>query len=99
MDEQTLTQQFEQDSRSEQPFIVLTLAAGLIATLGLLANTSAVVIGAMLITPWMLPLRAAAFAIFRPNPAAMASPCCTSPVISRAVEPLAEVIMAKATTG
>ncbi len=44
---------------------MLTLAAGMIATLGLLANSSAVVIGAMLIAPWMLPLRAIAFAILQ----------------------------------
>ena len=54
---------FELDARADQEFLVLTLAAGLIATLGLLANSGAVVIGAMLVAPWMLPLRAAAFAI------------------------------------
>ncbi|MFM8604360.1 MAG: DUF389 domain-containing protein [Cyanobium sp.] len=56
---------FETDARADQEFLVLTLAAGLIATLGLLANSSAVVIGAMLVAPWMLPLRAAAFAILQ----------------------------------
>ena len=56
---------FEADARADQEFLVLTLAAGLIASLGLLANSSAVVIGAMLIAPWMLPLRAAAFAILQ----------------------------------
>lgn len=65
MNEHTLTQQFEHDARCDQPFLVLTLAAGAIATLGLLANSSAVVIGAMLIAPWMLPLRAAAFGILQ----------------------------------
>lgn len=60
-----LTDQFELDARSDQAFLALTLAAGLIATLGLLANSSAVVIGAMLIAPWMLPLRAAAFGILQ----------------------------------
>ena len=35
----------------------------MIASLGLLANNSAVVIGAMVIAPWILPLRAAVFAI------------------------------------
>lgn len=44
---------------------MLTLAAGMIASLGLLANSSAVVIGAMLIAPWMLPLRATAYAILQ----------------------------------
>ena len=65
MSEQHLNEQFELDARCDQPFLVLTLAAGAIATLGLLANSSAVVIGAMLIAPWMLPLRAAAFGILQ----------------------------------
>lgn len=60
-----LSEQFELDARCDQPFLVLTLAAGAIATLGLPANSSAVVIGAMLIAPWMLPLRAAAFGILQ----------------------------------
>ncbi len=65
MSEQPLSEQFELDARFDQAFLVLTLAAGAIATLGLLANSSAVVIGAMLIAPWMLPLRAAAFGILQ----------------------------------
>ena len=60
-----LSDQFELDAHADQEFVVLTLAAGIIATLGLLANSSAVVIGAMLIAPWMLPLRATAFAILQ----------------------------------
>ena len=65
MIEQSLSDQFELDSHCDQAFIVLTIAAGMIASLGLLANSSAVVIGAMLIAPWMLPLRAAAFGILQ----------------------------------
>lgn len=65
MNHQKLLDQFEQDARADQEFVVLTLAAGTIASLGLLANSSAVVIGAMLIAPWMLPLRAIAFAILQ----------------------------------
>ena len=49
-------EQFELDAHRDQAFLALTLAAGLIAMLGLQANSSAVVIGAMLIAPWMLPL-------------------------------------------
>jgi uncharacterized hydrophobic protein (TIGR00271 family) len=60
-----LGQQLEADARLDQEFVVLTAAAALIATLGLLANSAAVVIGAMLIAPWILPLRATAFAILR----------------------------------
>lgn len=43
-------------------FIVFTISACLIATFGLISNSSAVIIGAMLIAPLMLPLRAMAFA-------------------------------------
>ena len=41
--------------------MVLTIGASLIATLGLLVNNAAVVIGAMAATPWILPLRALVF--------------------------------------
>ena len=54
---------FEREARLDEPFVVLTVAASLIATLGLLADSPAVVIGAMLIAPWILPLRSASFAI------------------------------------
>jgi uncharacterized hydrophobic protein (TIGR00271 family) len=62
-----LNRQFRADARLDQEYLVLTTASGLIATLGLLANSTAVVIGAMLIAPWILPLRATAFAILRGN--------------------------------
>ena len=54
---------FEREARLDEPFVVLTVASGLIATLGLLADSEAVVIGAMLIAPWILPLRSASFAV------------------------------------
>jgi uncharacterized hydrophobic protein (TIGR00271 family) len=44
---------------------VLTLGAAFIATLGLLANSAAVVIGAMVVAPWMPPLEAMAFEVLR----------------------------------
>lgn len=56
-----LSRQFEADAPLDGDFLVLTLAAALIASLGLLANSAAVVIGAMVIAPWILPLRAMAF--------------------------------------
>lgn len=43
-------------------FIAFTISACLIATFGLISNSTAVIIGAMLIAPLMLPLRAMAFA-------------------------------------
>jgi len=44
-------------------YIVLTVGACLIATLGLLSNSAAVIIGAMLIAPLMSPIRSVAFGI------------------------------------
>ncbi|NJM96774.1 MAG: DUF389 domain-containing protein [Phormidesmis sp. RL_2_1] len=44
-------------------YVVLILGACLIATLGLLANSAAVIIGAMLVAPLMLPIRSIAFGI------------------------------------
>jgi len=44
-------------------YIVLTIGACLIATFGLLSNSAAVIIGAMLIAPLMLPIRSVAFGI------------------------------------
>ncbi len=54
---------FGSDAALDEVFIVLSVGAGLIATLGLLANSPAVVIGAMVVAPWIMPLRAAAFAV------------------------------------
>ena len=54
---------FERDAELDEVFIVLSIGAGLIATLGLLADSPAVVIGAMVVAPWIMPLRAAAFAV------------------------------------
>ncbi|MBV5257844.1 DUF389 domain-containing protein [Synechococcus moorigangaii CMS01] len=43
-------------------FIVLTVCSCLIATFGLISNSTAVIIGAMIVAPLMLPLRGLAFA-------------------------------------
>jgi len=56
-----LTAEFEADARLDADFLVLTLSASLIASFGLLANSAGVVIGAMVIAPWILPLRSMAF--------------------------------------
>ena len=42
-------------------YIILTISSCLIATFGLISNSTAVIIGAMLVAPLMLPLRALAF--------------------------------------
>lgn len=44
-------------------YVVLTVGACVIATLGLLSNSAAVIIGAMLIAPLMLPIRSVAFGV------------------------------------
>ena len=56
-----LHQEFEHDASFNQVFVVLTVGATLIASLGLLANSPGVVIGAMVVTPWIMPLQAMAF--------------------------------------
>jgi uncharacterized hydrophobic protein (TIGR00271 family) len=64
---ETLRRDFQHDARFSTVFVVLTLGAALIATLGLLANSAAVVIGAMVVAPWILPLQAMAFEVLRGN--------------------------------
>ena len=44
-------------------YVVLTVGACVIATLGLLSNSAAVIIGAMLVAPLMSPIRTVAFGI------------------------------------
>lgn len=60
-----LRREFEHEASFSQVFVVLTVGATLIATLGLLANSPGVVIGAMVVAPWILPLQAMAFEILR----------------------------------
>ena len=60
-----LRQEFEHEASFNLVFVVLTVGATLIATLGLLANSPGVVIGAMVVAPWILPLQAMAFEILR----------------------------------
>lgn len=62
---QLLRREFDDEARCDQEFLVQSVAATLIASFGLLANSAAVVIGAMLVAPWILPLRAAAYGILR----------------------------------
>ena len=51
------------ESRPGNSFLVLTLGSCVIATFGLLSNSSAVIIGAMLIAPLMLPIRGLSYGI------------------------------------
>lgn len=56
-----------EESTPDLNYIVLILGSCVIATLGLLANSAAVIIGAMLIAPLMLPIRGLAFAALEGN--------------------------------
>jgi uncharacterized hydrophobic protein (TIGR00271 family) len=67
-----MRREFEREGAFNQVFVVLTLGATLIATLGLLADSTAVVIGAMVVAPWILPLQAMAFEILEGRPARVA---------------------------
>ncbi|MEM6838339.1 MAG: DUF389 domain-containing protein [Cyanobacteria bacterium P01_C01_bin.120] len=51
------------DAEPNSSYKVLTLGSCIIATLGLLSNSTAVIIGAMLIAPLMLPIRGLSFGI------------------------------------
>jgi uncharacterized hydrophobic protein (TIGR00271 family) len=62
---QLLQREFQADARFGLVFVVLTVGSALIASLGLLANSAAVVIGAMVVAPWILPLQAMAFQVLR----------------------------------
>lgn len=57
----SLHQQLSLDSSWNTDFILCTVSACLIATFGLLSNSAAVIIGAMIVAPLMLPLRGLAF--------------------------------------
>ena len=56
-----LRQELLEEAELGTNFLVLTFSSCIIASLGLLMNSAAVIIGAMLIAPLMLPLRALAF--------------------------------------
>ncbi len=63
-----LRRSYAGEAQLNESFIVLTVGASLIATLGLLSNNAAVVIGAMVVAPWILPLRVAVFALLSGSP-------------------------------
>ena len=54
-----LRRSYDGEARVNESFIVLTVGA----SLGLVADNNAVIIGAMVVAPWILPLRVAVFAI------------------------------------
>ena len=70
-----LHRSYDSDAELNQPFVILTLGACLIATMGLLADNAAVVIGAMVVAPWIMPLRTGVFAILIGDWPCLAEPC------------------------
>ena len=54
-----LRRSYDGEARLNESFVVLTVGA----SLGLVADNNAVIIGAMVVAPWILPLRVAVFAI------------------------------------
>ncbi len=63
----TLRQQMIEESQLTWPYLTLVVSSCLIASFGLLANSAAVIIGAMLVAPLMLPIRGAAFGMLEAN--------------------------------
>jgi uncharacterized hydrophobic protein (TIGR00271 family) len=49
------------EATPDRPYFVLIIGSCIIATFGLLTNSAAVIIGAMIVAPLMLPIRALAF--------------------------------------
>jgi len=60
---QDFTADLQRDSLFSQDYVVLTVAAALIATLGLRANSVATIIGAMIVAPLGVPLRSCALGL------------------------------------
>lgn len=58
----SLVQQLYGESQISVPYVVLIVSSCAIATFGLLSNSAAVIIGAMVIAPLMLPIRGLALA-------------------------------------
>ena len=59
---ESLRESLLEETTFDTSFLVLTISSCIIATLGLLMNSSGVIIGAMIIAPLMLPLRGLALA-------------------------------------
>jgi uncharacterized hydrophobic protein (TIGR00271 family) len=57
------------ESTIDSTYLILIVSSCVIATFGLLTNSAAVIIGAMIIAPLMLPIRGLAFGALEGNPA------------------------------
>ncbi|NEQ42182.1 MAG: TIGR00341 family protein [Leptolyngbya sp. SIOISBB] len=64
-----MTDSLLEESRPGNSFFILTVGSCIIATFGLLSDSTAVIIGAMLIAPLMLPIRGLSFGILEADEA------------------------------
>jgi uncharacterized hydrophobic protein (TIGR00271 family) len=64
---QQLQAELQAESTPDFPYFILIVSSCAIASFGLLANSAAVIIGAMIIAPLMLPIRGLAFAALEGN--------------------------------
>lgn len=60
---QQMQNELREESRADLAYLVLVVSSCIIATLGLLSNSAAVIIGAMIIAPLMMPIRGLSFAV------------------------------------
>ena len=63
--EQWILKELEEASQLHAPFFVLVATSAVIATFGLLLNSPAVIIGAMLVAPLMTPIFSLSVALIR----------------------------------
>ncbi|MEM9447339.1 MAG: DUF389 domain-containing protein [Cyanobacteria bacterium P01_E01_bin.6] len=66
-----LQQSLEAEAEIDPTYLVLIIGSCAIATFGLLSNSAAVIIGAMIIAPLMLPIRCLAFGALEGEPTAI----------------------------
>lgn len=66
-DLQSMHEGLLEESALERIYIILIVGSCVIATFGLLSNSAAVIIGAMIVAPLMLPIRAMAFGALEGN--------------------------------
>ena len=66
-----LQQSLEEEAQIDKTYLVLIVGSCAIATFGLLSNSAAVIIGAMIIAPLMLPIRCLAFGALEGEPSSI----------------------------
>lgn len=80
----TLERKILADARIDRGYLALLIVAAIVAALGLEQNSSATIIGAMVVAPLMLPIRAVGYGLLRMNGRILASSL-TSLLVSVAI--------------